>query len=241
MEFKTAEPNLRDHSSLADAGREQFNEVDLYDDLLIFSDLSPEQQQAAAPSASSNPPEQTPPEQTPPEQTPVEIIERIAADEAQKPVEMMKETPIRSTLSQTGDEFFFEPPPEQMIKEAAFQMTKESSVDAVKEIAPEPAREIDCAPAQTRAFDKTDNMDSQLAEILRITGPLASLAKTVSATSVCANCGSPADEEEMFCITCGGLLDEPESEVALLCDDCGSAIERDEIFCPSCGSVMPGA
>jgi uncharacterized membrane protein YvbJ len=65
---------------------------------------------------------------------------------------------------------------------------------------------------------------------------------------VCGDCGNPSDSGEMFCIHCGGLLDEPAASVepdilsvAGLCDDCGAMVESDEIFCPSCGSVMANA
>ena len=88
-------------------------------------------------------------------------------------------------------------------------------------------------------------------DVIRITGSLAGFvaSKTAGSTMiVCGDCGNSSDSGEMFCIHCGGLLEEPAasaepvtSSVAGLCDDCGAMIESDEIFCPSCGSVMANA
>ncbi|MEN3334285.1 MAG: Double zinc ribbon [Blastocatellia bacterium] len=93
---------------------------------------------------------------------------------------------------------------------------------------------------------------SQSEDVIRITGALAGFVASKTAGSAmirCGDCGNPSDSGEMFCIHCGGLLDEPAAasveleilSVAGLCDDCGAMIESDEIFCPSCGSVMAGA
>ena len=92
---------------------------------------------------------------------------------------------------------------------------------------------------------------SQSEDVIRITGALAGFVASKTAGSamiLCGDCGTPSDSGEMFCIHCGGLLDEPAASVgpdtppvAGLCDDCGAMIESDEIFCPSCGSVMASA
>jgi hypothetical protein len=88
-------------------------------------------------------------------------------------------------------------------------------------------------------------------DVIKITGALAGFVASKTAGSaiiVCGDCGNPSDNGEMFCIHCGGLLDEPAASdepaiatVAGLCDDCGAMVESDEIFCPSCGSVMANA
>ena len=88
-------------------------------------------------------------------------------------------------------------------------------------------------------------------DVIRITGMLtgAVAAKTADSVMVaCGDCGEASDSGEMFCIHCGGLLEEPASRAeavtpsaAEFCDDCGAMVERDEIFCPSCGSVMANA
>ncbi|MFL6273897.1 MAG: double zinc ribbon domain-containing protein [Blastocatellia bacterium] len=91
---------------------------------------------------------------------------------------------------------------------------------------------------------------SQSEDVIRITGALEGFvaAKTASAAKItCGDCGQLSDSGELFCIRCGGLLEQvaahAETAIALagLCDDCGMMIEDDEIFCPSCGSVMANA
>lgn len=92
---------------------------------------------------------------------------------------------------------------------------------------------------------------SQSEDVIRVTGTLVDFvaAKTLgSATIVCTDCGNASDSGEMFCIHCGGLLEEPAAGVgpaarpgAEPCDDCGAMVESDEIFCPSCGSVIASA
>ena len=47
MEFKTAEHNLHTDSDAPDVSLDEANDLNLYDDLLAFTDLSPEEQKAA--------------------------------------------------------------------------------------------------------------------------------------------------------------------------------------------------
>jgi len=238
MKSDTAELNLRADSDLAESSHDQFSEMDLYNDLLVFSDLSSEEQEAAmtrpAPSSIIELSAQTP----------VEIIEPIAISESQQPIE--------------NDAFFFDTLKQPAIEEAAIEIAEERAARVIEEkvieekvieekVIEEKASEPPVfAPLQARAFDQSGSLDFNLAEILRVTGPLPSLSTkqaAASVLSVCPECGSSADTEEMFCITCGGLLEEaPAAAKAVLsCDDCGSIVESDEIFCPSCGSVMSSA
>ena len=181
MKFKTAEPNLHTDSNAPDVSLDEANDLNLYDDLLVFTDLSPEEQRAAMnrPSASAF--------IDPPQQSPVEIAETNAVYEQQQAFEPVAE------------------------------------------------------PLQTTAFDQTSSADFQLAEILRVTGQLSDLSAKHDSSSVCVDCGSSADSEDVFCSNCGGALEEVERATSLSCSDCGSTIVSDEIFCPSCGSAMFGA
>ncbi len=88
-------------------------------------------------------------------------------------------------------------------------------------------------------------------DVIKVTGMLSSVAPAKAADTArlaCGDCGQDSDSGEMFCIHCGGLLEEPAARAeavtpsaAEYCDDCGAAVERDEIFCPSCGSVRASA
>ena len=115
---------------------------------------------------------------------------------------------------------------------------------------PQPAN---LASEETSPAKWATNSDalSQSEDVIRVTGTLVDFiaAKTLgSATIVCTDCGNASDSGEMFCIHCGGLLEEPAAEVGPAmrpgsgpCDDCGALVESDEIFCPSCGSVIASA
>lgn len=87
-------------------------------------------------------------------------------------------------------------------------------------------------------------------DVIKITGPLSGFAAAKAAESAtvnCGDCGNRSDSGELFCIHCGGLLEQAaanaEAALALagLCDECGALAGSDDIFCPSCGSVMSGA
>jgi hypothetical protein len=118
---------------------------------------------------------------------------------------------------------------------------------------PAPANQPAVASEETYTAKSSANSGalSQSEDVIRITGALAGFVASKSAGSamiLCGDCGNPSDSGEMFCIHCGGLLDEPAApvepdtlSVAGLCDDCGAMVESDEIFCPSCGSVMANA
>lgn len=106
------------------------------------------------------------------------------------------------------------------------------------------------ATALSEAMPANSGALSQSEDVIRITGALEGFvaAKTASVAKItCGDCGQLSDSGELFCIHCGGLLEQvaanAETAIALagLCDDCGMMIENDEIFCPSCGSVMANA
>jgi Double zinc ribbon len=87
-------------------------------------------------------------------------------------------------------------------------------------------------------------------DVIRITGMLSGTVASAAGSVImaCGDCGQASDNGEMFCIHCGGLLEEPAAHAEAVtpsateyCDDCGAMVERDEIFCPSCGSVMANA
>ena len=124
------------------------------------------------------------------------------------------------------------------------EATKDGNVNTVKGPAIEPKKEPVSQPQQTKAADKENNTDFQLADILRVTGQFADFSTGQNSSLIC-DCCSPAGSDDLLCIICGAALGEVEEEVELVatlsCDDCGSTMESDEIFCPSCGSATFGA
>ena len=175
MKFKSAEHNPHTDSTAPDVSPDEANDINLYDDLLVFTDLSPEEQKAAM------------------------NIPAFMRQSQQSSVE----------TAVTNERQAFEPVAE---------------------------------PPQPKPFDRDGSADFQLAEILRVTGQLADLSTIHDSSSICGDCGSLASSEDLFCITCGGSLEEEIERAALLsCGDCGATVVSDEIFCPSCGSAMFGA
>lgn len=127
------------------------------------------------------------------------------------------------------------------------------------ELMPETNREPSLEHLQAVEPDQGSDVDLDLAYLLRVTGPLVAPGQAMNPSSpllVCKDCHSRSSSEDMFCVTCGGLLEgaevgEPASEkrkghgvaaevsaAALPCKDCGYHIEESEIFCPSCGAVL---
>lgn len=257
MKSNTAELNLRADPSLTGTSEHQFREMDLYDDLLAFSDLSPQEQEAAAIHYEASMADPT-------AQTPAQNVDPTTFYESQQMIEAAQE-PAPHPASDPASSFFFDPAQVYAVEQASVETaeaieTAEARVAEKVEEKP-PARDAAFDALQSYAFDTDAVTDFQLAEILRVTGPLPGLpAKrdTNSVLLVCAECGSAADNGEMFCIDCGGLLEEAAAPSMLLeddlfsceetaapstplsCDDCGSMVASDEIFCPSCGSVMSG-
>lgn len=99
-------------------------------------------------------------------------------------------------------------------------------------------------------LDMNSDALRQSEDVIKITGPLIGFEPAKNAASaiiVCVDCGQLSDSEEMFCIHCGGLLEQAAASaetafaLAKLCDDCGAMVEGDEIFCPACGTVMTSA
>ena len=86
-------------------------------------------------------------------------------------------------------------------------------------------------------------------DIFRASGPLSlsgllfdptlKAAPLVMTLAVCATCGSETDGEDLFCVACGSFLDEsaePDTP-GLACDECGLIVTTGDLICPSCGSM----
>ena len=98
------------------------------------------------------------------------------------------------------------------------------------------------------SFDR-NNGDGQRHsdDVIAVSGYFTNYRSAGSQLMVCVDCGCSAESDEVFCIRCGGPLEEQgtsgveAASPARLCADCGEMVEADEIICPSCGSVMADA
>src|SRR5262245_56817895 len=110
----------------------------------------------------------------------------------------------------------------------------------------------DVYPNEASATDSkehsTEQAISDLPDLTRPSGPLASLPANDQLTfsgsltkGVCLACGAESGADVVFCVTCGGFIDEVESTIKAepACTECGERIATDEIFCPACGAVLP--
>src|ERR1044072_8143044 len=96
MKFNTAELNLHPDSNAPDVSLDEANDINLYDDLLAFTDLSPEEQKAAM---------NRPTLVNPSQQSPVEIPETNAVYE-QQTVEPVAEPPQTKTFDKDSSTDF---------------------------------------------------------------------------------------------------------------------------------------
>lgn len=52
---------------------------------------------------------------------------------------------------------------------------------------------------------------------------------------VCASCGAPLDDNELFCTSCGTPVAQKKEESKKYCPQCGNVLAPDAIFCDVCG------
>jgi hypothetical protein len=263
MKFKTNTGSLLFNSQSTEESDEPVFELSLYDELTTFSNLLPEEQESWA----NQPPAPTPPPARP-ASAPLPPLSPISATPAPEPRPERMSGPLRNTgglLPKRPPTSELHPPRAitpnaqtyDQMKELAIELTNramESVSEGTRPIASEvirrSTRELTSVPAPEPAPVADDEMfDPQTASLFKITGPLPAAkvyVTTASVLAICTSCGSHADTDEMFCITCGELLEAvqtPAVEIVLdtRCEDCGEAVAGEDIFCPSCGSVMADA
>ena len=52
---------------------------------------------------------------------------------------------------------------------------------------------------------------------------------------VCASCGAPLEENDLFCMKCGTPVDQKKDDSKRYCPQCGNVLAPDAIFCDVCG------
>jgi len=100
----------------------------------------------------------------------------------------------------------------------------------------------------SKAYVKPGGVRPPLVEGPRPSGPLSgfNLPPNIVYTGalsqgVCLACGAESGADDLFCMTCGGFIDEIDSTLPFkpTCGKCKQGIAADEIFCPWCGSALP--
>ena len=250
MEFNSTEAAVHANSPSGETGS-LAGEIDLYDELIAFAELSPEQQRSLIDhkvNPAANEVKVTP---VPPEP------EWVRADRATLPG-------TESVMPEVSTETAPEPADEMQLESAnvdstgpAIVVATDASVIAV-ESATVTNRPLVVAarPATITAPDPATPVSPQSSEpalrppvVKGGSGPLSSFALPSNlvyngtlSLGVCLSCGEPSGANDLFCIACGGFIDEMESTPSFnpSCADCGEGISADEIFCPWCGASING-
>lgn len=185
-------------------------ELNLYLDLLAFSELTTEEQLAYK------------------ERLKLVSSEEILETEGEFPgfveaIDSSEEVLSPNESSEPVFEFMpdYEPPP--TVEAALESLPAEKPQPSVAPVAPgEQLRESGPLSITGFLFD-----------------PASKAAPQLMLLAVCATCGSETDDGDLFCAECGAFMDEKGyAEVSgAACDDCGLIVNAGELICPACGSV----
>ena len=208
------------------------DEIDLYDELTAFAELTPEEQHRLI-----NRPETRPTE-----------TEEAPADAAADPVSP-DPVPTNTPMEAFAEETTSEETAQTFAGGAEDQVSPEPvPVSAPIELVAAEAT-VPIAEAGSGAEDSTPYVgptEVRPEVFVRPSGPLGSLTLGFVFTGalsrgVCLACGADSGADDLFCITCGVFIDEISSTLPVkpTCAECQQGISADEIFCPWCGSAQP--
>jgi len=185
-------------------------EIDLYGELVSFSQLTPTGQLRS-----------------------IAALENASADARKKSQEALTQSP---TLSATP----------------AVVEKQTTSAESTTEL---PQQSVSIPP--TDKTPRSSESSSKLGEPAEIrpaasgprpSGPLSGLnlppnivyTGTIAA-GACISCGAETGEDDLFCVACGGFVDDIETIVIVpKCRECKKEISSEEVFCPFCGAATVG-
>jgi hypothetical protein len=209
------------------------SEIDLYAELVAFAKLSPEEQSRLGnhPVPASEPegivnsaPIETIEAESIPAETEETSAELVAKNNPPESVaihlpEVQPESGMRDTADWTGS---------GEIVDAAKDVSTKEPVSTAK--ASSSTLDDRCSPAVTRPDPGGPLSALNLSQEIVFTGAMS--------RGVCLACGAESDADDLFCLTCGGFIDDvaPTPPSTPLCKVCKHRIDPDEIFCPWCGS-----
>lgn len=208
------------------------DEIDLYDELTAFAELTPEEQQRLVDRPETRPTE----------------TEEAPADEAAEPVSpdrVLANTPIEPVVSDTTPEETKQTLAEEAEDQASHEpVLVHAPIESVEGEATEPAAESASGAEDSSVYVERTEVRPEV--FVRPSGPLGSLTVGFVFTGalsrgVCLACGAESGADDLFCITCGVFIDEISSTLPVkpACSECKQGISVDEIFCPWCGSAQP--
>jgi hypothetical protein len=247
MEIKSTDSSSRLNQDQQEAGLNTTGELNLYFDLLAFSELSPEEQLAdreRLKDASYNQVLETGIEFPGFVEAAGTFDGVVASDEA-------SEHALESLLAVEQPEHE-QREHEQPACDPFALLEPTAEMDPVFEFLPVAEQVATIKPNDAPLQVQTTEPPAapvEMNNLFRASGPLSlsgflfdptsKAAAQVMRIAVCATCGTESDGEDLFCAACGTFMDEAtvNEPVGLACDDCGLIIATDELICPSCGLV----
>jgi hypothetical protein len=236
MRPNRAEANLKAEALATAGGQPDGNELDLYDELMSFTDLTPEQQVNDVRLHESELVVSAP--QPEPE---AEIAQTETAAPSPQAPETSRPTFYSGGITRAATISVYKSPDRSAEDESSNQSF--IVLDAEELLA---ENEMECSMDGPAVED--EEISAEVSEMLTATGPLdvqfSPVAGEARTQTACRACGYESDGEDMFCLGCGLLLKESESDEEKseasqdsVCAGCSSVIASGEIYCPSCDAV----
>jgi hypothetical protein len=206
-------------------------EIDLYDELITFSGLSPEEQLRIFARSKKS------------EEKPVERpgSGSISAQNTGSSVEIQVTELQAANMSEPED-----PITGVRINEVRPEASEASSLTGSPSALSSTPAQSNPNSEDTAAKAEVSDVSPQLFDRSR-TGPLLAGLSVFGdfvfagdlSRGVCLACGAESAAEDLFCVSCGVFIDEIDStpKSSPSCGECGHSVTADEIFCPWCGAA----
>jgi hypothetical protein len=189
MEFRSDVSGARTSGKLADTGSTQKAELDLYDELVTFSALSPEEQRKQ--------------------------LERVVRESAQLAAAVEEPAPVRFDLIEQSDLPARDEPEFNPASEPAFDLVDESLFEPLDRRSDAALAEPAFAfveEQQSSHSSEGSHLSSESEDPFDVASPLEDICSGVmlrTETNLkCESCGAGSDLEDLFCLSCAQLLGE---------------------------------
>lgn len=205
------------------AGEESAGEIELYDELIAFADVSPE---ALVRLESGSEPSPEPLEGSADYKVQAHAKFEMAESES-----LAAETP--STTWEEAEQ-----------NASADWTPTDSPIQSVESVTTAPAGETDC---DSEVLEESSDTGALPVEGPGPSGPSSGLSVPQEivytgslSRGVCLACGAESGADDLFCLACGDFVDGVGSTLpsSRICGECKERIDAEEIFCPWCGSAM---
>jgi hypothetical protein len=228
MEFNKNEPATVAGSTAVGAAISSAGEVDLYDELIAFAELTPEEQLRLV----------ARPQEPLEEAVECQNSDSVSTQDTTISGEIQATEPEAATISETDDSI--------AVSEVSSEASEDSSPGGSLAVPSLLAAQSPSDSEDSPAIRETSDVSTQLYDRSR-TGPLLAGFNVIPefvfagdlSLGVCLACGAESGADDLFCVVCGVFIDEigstPKSNPT--CGECGQNVTADEIFCPWCGAA----